>query len=54
MYLCRDSSETLLAVLKPRSLVVIGGRRRWWPTREERLAKKLRGAGHEVIFAELE
>ena len=53
LYLCRDSSETLRGVLKPHSLIVIGGRRRWWPTREERLAKKLRGAGHEVIFAEL-
>ena len=32
LYLCRDRFETLQAVLRPRSLVVIGGRRRWWPT----------------------
>jgi hypothetical protein len=52
MYLCRDRCETLMSVLKPRSLVVIGGRRRWWwPTPEKALARTLRRAGHEVIYA---
>lgn len=50
--LCRDPLEALIAVLSPRSLVVIGGRKRWWPTAEKRLVRKLRRAGHEVIFAE--
>ncbi len=54
IYLCRDGWETLKAVLAPRSLVVIGGRKRWWPTREKSLARKLCRAGHEVIFAETE
>jgi len=54
LYLCRDRSETLARVLAPRSLVVVGGRRRWWPTAETRLAWKLRRAGHQVIFAEME
>jgi hypothetical protein len=54
VYLCRDRMETLKAVLKPRSLVVVGGRKRWWPTAEQRLASELRHAGHEVIFSELE
>ena len=54
LYLCRDRWETLKAVLRPRSLVVIGGRKRWWPTREKRLARQLRRAGHEVVFAEME
>jgi hypothetical protein len=54
IYLCRDPSETLAEVLKPRSIVVLGGRRRWWPTAEERLARKLRRVGHEVIFTETE
>jgi hypothetical protein len=54
IYLCREKWETLKNVLKPRSLVVIGGRRRWWPTEEKRLAARLRRAGHEVIFAETE
>jgi hypothetical protein len=52
LYLCRDRTETLKAILPPRSLVVIGGRKRWWPTAEKRLASQLRSAGHEVIFAE--
>jgi hypothetical protein len=52
VYLCRDRAETLRAVLKPHSLVVIGGRRTWWPTWEKRLARQLRRSGHEVVFAE--
>jgi hypothetical protein len=52
LYLCRDEMETLGAVLEPHSLIVLGGRRRWWPTREKRLARKLRRAGHEVILEE--
>jgi len=46
--------ETLKAVLSQRSLVVVGGHKRWWPTPEKRLARKLRRAGHEVIFTETE
>src|ERR1700687_474392 len=52
IYLCRDRFETLAAVLKPGSIVVLGGRNRWWPTEEERLARKLRRAGFEVFFTE--
>ena len=54
IYLCRDRMETLQAVLAPRSLIVIGGARRWWPTPEKSLARQLRRAGHEVVFAETE
>ncbi len=54
IYLCRDRWETLASVLKPHSLVVMGGRKRWWPTPESRLADKLRKAGHEVIVTETE
>ena len=54
IYLCRDSWETLKTVLAPHSLVVVGGKRRWWPTKEEKLARRLRRAGYEVIFAETE
>ena len=52
--LCRDRIETLRAVLPDRSVVVLGGRRRWWPTGEQRLARQLRRAGHEVILTETE
>jgi len=54
LYLCRDRLQTLISVLKPRSLVVIGGRQHWWPTPEKALARTLRRAGHEVIFTETE
>ena len=54
LYLCRDLFETIPAVLDQHSLVVIGGRKRWWPTREGGLARRLRRAGHEVIFSESE
>jgi hypothetical protein len=52
IYLCRDRWEMLKLVLRPHSTVVIGGRKRWWPTSERRLAAKLRRAGHEVLFTE--
>jgi len=52
LFLCRDELDTLKRVLKPHSLIVIGGRNRLWPSREKRLARKLRGEGHEVLFTE--
>jgi len=50
----RESDQTIDSVLAPHSLVVIGGRRRWWRSREERLARQLRRRGHDVLFAETE
>jgi hypothetical protein len=50
LYLCRDQLETLLGVLVPNSLVVIGGRKHWWPTAERRMARALRSKGHRVVF----
>jgi hypothetical protein len=53
LYLCRDSLETLMDALNPRSLVVIGSRKqRWRFTRERKLARELRRAGHQVILTE--
>jgi hypothetical protein len=54
IYLCRDRLEMLLATLCPNSLVVIGGRKKWWPTTERLTARRLRQAGHKVIFIERE
>jgi hypothetical protein len=51
LYLCRDKNETIRKVLKPESLVVIGGRKRWWRTAENRLTRLLRRDGHRVVFA---
>ena len=53
--LCRDSAETVERALSPKSTVVIGGPNRWWPfTRVKRLARKLRRAGHDVVFTQTE
>jgi len=52
IYLCRDRKELLRTALNPRSLVVIGGKDRWWPTPEKRLADQLRHAEHEVVFVQ--
>jgi len=57
IYLCRDRLGTLLSVLTPGSVVVLGGRKRrwaWWPTKDERLARRLRLTGYEVLFKETE
>jgi len=48
--LCRDYCQGVMQSLGPRSLVLIGGQKRWWPTREKRLSTKLDLAGHRVIF----
>jgi hypothetical protein len=50
VYLCRDLTETIRRVLKRNAVVVISGRKHWWPTREQILARTLRGDGHHVIF----
>lgn len=54
IFLCRDRWEALQLALKPRSLVVIGARKGWWPRPEKRLARQLRRAGHEVVLVETE
>lgn len=47
--LCRDAEEAFRSHLRPRSLVILGARRGWWPWREKRMARRLRRLGHEVI-----
>jgi hypothetical protein len=55
VYLCRDRLQTLTSILSSGSIVVLGGRKRWWwPSRDEVLARGLRRAGYEVIFKETE
>lgn len=53
IYVCRSRIETLLRVLRPASLLVIGGRRRLWPTLESRLSKAAISAGHSVAFVDV-
>ena len=47
--LCRQPREAIACALNPKSLVVVGASRRWWPT-EERLCGWLRSQGHFVII----
>jgi len=50
IYLCRDSVETLNRVLPAGATVVIGGRKRWWRTAEQRLARALAHHGRSIFF----
>jgi hypothetical protein len=52
VYLCRDAREALASALPSRSIVAIGDRRRWWPTKERRFGCWLRSNGHRVIFVD--
>ncbi len=54
LYLCRDTGDALARTLPPRSIVLLGAARTWWPAREKRLARRLRRSGHEVIVVEKE
>jgi hypothetical protein len=49
---CRDTKETLGRLLPTPSLVVLGGRRGPWPSREQRLQTFLSRLGHHVIFVD--
>ena len=53
IYLCRDQERELRLLLTSPSLIVVGGKRRWWPTSAQKLAQTLQKGGHHVIFAEL-
>jgi hypothetical protein len=46
----RDVAAVARMLLRTHALVVIGGRRRWWPTRHERLRRTLEAHGHFVLF----
>jgi hypothetical protein len=53
VFLCRSRKDCLRAILRPRSLVIVGGRRRRWRNRARKLERWLAGEGHQVIFAEV-
>jgi hypothetical protein len=46
----RRVADLARALLRRGSLVVIGGRHSWWPTRPERLRRTLEAQGHIVVF----
>ena len=48
--LCRDARQAIRSVIDGRSLIVIGGRRRWWPTPSNRWRRMLEAQGYLVVF----
>jgi hypothetical protein len=52
--LARYRDDGFRHVLKPASIVLVGARKRFWPTREEKLARSLARDGHQVALLYLE
>ena len=50
--LCRDERRALPSAVPARSLIVLAGQRRWWPTRSGRWHRLLESAGHYVVFVD--
>ena len=46
----RDWLVGFCRVLHAQSLVMLGGKKGWWPTREDKLARGLLKAGHHVML----
>ena len=46
----RDWLDGFCHILEPRSLVILGTKKRWWRTREEKHARALVKAGHQVML----
>ena len=52
--LARSHDEGFRYVLRPESTVLVGSRRRFWRTNEERLARMLVSDGHKVVLLHIE
>lgn len=46
---CREVWDAVEARVRPQSVIVVGRRGGWWPKAEDRVAGKLRTAGHHVV-----
>ncbi len=53
IYLCRDRLD-IAESISSASIVVVGSRKKLWPTFESRLVRKLRRSGHQVLLTEAE
>ena len=53
IFLCRDRKHILKSLLRPESVVVMGGKKRWWRTAAQKLARDCEEGGSRVIFIEL-
>lgn len=49
VYVCRDTRRAIPLVFGRHSLIVIGGRHRWWPTQSGRWRRRLEAEGHFVV-----
>ncbi len=52
VYVCRDVRCAIPRVFTDHSLIVLGGRHHWWPTRTERLRQILERRGHFVLLVD--
>jgi hypothetical protein len=52
VWVCRDARRAISLALGAHALVVVGGRRRWWPTRSGRWQRRLEAQGHFVVFVD--
>ncbi len=52
VYVCRDVRCAITHVFMDHSLIVLGGRHHWWPTRTERLRQILERRGHFVLLVD--
>jgi hypothetical protein len=51
---CERLDDVVHQMLGRSSLVIVGGRTKtWWPSREQRLARRLTGQGYPVVFAQV-
>ena len=51
---CREIAHAYTVALDRNSLVIVAGRKHWWPTREVRLARSLTCKGHDILFVDME
>jgi len=52
VYLCRDERRAFRLAFDRHSMIVLAGRRSWWPSRVERWRRALESAGHIVMFVD--
>ena len=52
LYLCRFRWETIARILKPGAVIVIGCQKKWWPSWEKKIARKLQRVGYQTIPVE--
>ncbi len=54
MCYCTNLRRCLANVLGPDSVVLVGGKKRWWRSTEQKLAGFLKSCGHRVLFISTE